>query len=65
MHDTNQLTEHAVTYTMKVDSCTSYTTGERVKNKWKHLSDNFCARVNKINATKSENPHSSPRKGSR
>jgi len=33
-----------------------------VKNKWKHLRDNFCAELNRMNANKSGDPGLSPSK---
>jgi len=43
-------------------SHTFYFTGKNVKNKWKHLRDNFRAELNRINANKSGDPGLSPSK---
>jgi len=39
-----------------------YITGKNVKNKWKHLRDNFLAELNRMNANKSGDPGLSPHK---
>jgi hypothetical protein len=38
---------------VKTHSHIFYITGKNVKNKWKHLRDNFCAELNRMNANKS------------
>jgi len=41
---------------------TFYTTGQNVKNKWKHFRDNFRAELNIMNANKSGDSGLSPSK---
>jgi len=45
---------------VKTDSHTFHFTGKNVKNKWKHLRDNFRAELNRMNANKSRDPGLSP-----
>jgi len=49
-------------HAVKTHSHTVYFTGKNVKNKWKHLRDNFCAELNRMNANKSGDPGISPSK---
>jgi len=49
---------------VKTHSHTLYITGKNVKNKWKHLRDNFRAELNRPNANKSGDLVYLPAKGS-